>query len=84
MARSRDSFLTEEEKDDLVEKTKAYFEQEREEQLGNMESFFIIDYFVKELGPIISSKVIRRFKEQVEMKLEDAEVEVMTNLDFVN
>ena len=82
MARSRDSFLSEDEKDYLVEKTKAYFDEERDDQLGNMEALLLIDYFLQELGPIVSKKAVRRYKEKMEMKLEDGEVEVISNLNF--
>ncbi len=84
MARRKDLFLSEDEKADLVSKIKDYFEDERDEQLGNMEVLFILDFFVKELGPVISLKAIRRYKEQIEIRLEDTEVDVISTLNFEN
>lgn len=82
MARGRDIFLSEDEKDYLVDKIKSYFEEERDEDIGNIEALLLIDHLMKEFGPIISSKAIKRFKERIEISLEDAEVDVASNLNF--
>ena len=82
MARNENPILSEDEKNILIEKSREYFRDERDEEIGNMEALFILDFYIKELGPVISSKAIRRFKERMEISLEDTEVDVMMNLNF--
>lgn len=43
--------FTQDQKDRMVSKIKAYFEDELHQDIGGFEAEFLIDFFAKELGP---------------------------------
>ena len=50
MNRKKDIKLTKEKKDDMVSKIKAYFLEEREEELGDLASGLILNFIIEELA----------------------------------
>lgn len=50
--------LPKNEKDLIIERVQAYFEEERSEQIGTFAAEQMIDYMIKELGPFIYNQAI--------------------------
>lgn len=44
--------LTKEQKDEMVGLIQTYFEKERDEDIGNLASMLILDFFTEELAPM--------------------------------
>jgi len=50
--------LTKEKENQLIESIKHYFEENMESEIGDLKANLILDYFIKEIGPIIYNKAI--------------------------
>jgi len=50
--------LSKEQKDDIVKRLQSFFEEERQESIGNLAAERIIDFMLKEVGPYIYNKAI--------------------------
>lgn len=48
--------LSKEQTEVLVSKVKEYFEQELEQDIGSFEAEFLIDFFIKNVGPVIYNR----------------------------
>jgi len=45
-------------KEALIPAIQAYFEEERDETLGNLETEFLLDFFISKIGPYIYNQAI--------------------------
>ncbi|WP_410511502.1 DUF2164 domain-containing protein [Paenibacillus sp. BR2-3] len=50
--------LPKEEKDEIIDNVRTYFENERSEIIGDLAAEQLIDFMIKELGPYIYNKAI--------------------------
>lgn len=79
MARNKkESWLTQEERDRLIEGIQQYFLDERDEELGRIAADSLLDFFCEELEPLILPRCIERFRDRLMLKLDDAEVETLS------
>lgn len=51
--------LPREQKEQLIERVQSYFYEERSEELGELSAELLIDYMIKELGPVIYNLAIQ-------------------------
>lgn len=61
--------LKKEEKEYLITRIQAYFELERDEQIGELASVQFLDYMMEELGPFLYNKGIHDARQMVEQKV---------------
>ncbi|MDF2845199.1 MAG: hypothetical protein K0R00_3625 [Herbinix sp.] len=70
--------LTSEEKKQLLEEIKYYFETERDEKLGIIASEGILDFFMETLGKQIYNKALEDAKYWYSKRMEDVEADFYT------
>ncbi len=63
--------LSKEKKDMLIEEIKKYFSNERDEDLGDLASSLILDFFIEKLGPEIYNQGIQDAKQYMEERVMD-------------
>ncbi len=51
--------FTRERKDDLIQQIQAYFAAEMDQELGNFEAEFLLDFFSENMGPHYYNQAIR-------------------------
>ncbi|QDP39325.1 DUF2164 family protein [Radiobacillus deserti] len=63
--------LSDSEKQNMIHLIQAYFLEERGEELGELAASFILDFFMKELAPIVYNIGIQDAHTFLQSKLED-------------
>lgn len=63
--------ISKERKQEMRLKIKDYFLKERDEDLGELASELILDFFIKELGPIIYNQGVEDAQVYIRDKLDD-------------
>jgi uncharacterized protein (DUF2164 family) len=78
--------FTKEEKDILVQKIKAYFVDELDQEIAQFDAEFLLEFFSREVGPYYYNNGLYDAKTLIENKLEtltDAFYEIEKPTDFV-
>ena len=70
------SFKSEEEKLQYINSIVAFFDSERDEEIGIIAAEKILDFFIETMGQEIYSTAIRDSKDLIKKKVEDLEVEL--------
>ena len=65
--------LTQEEKKKVIPLIQRYYEEEKGEKIGNLAAEFLLDFFVKEIGPIIYNHAISDARKYLTEKMSDIE-----------
>ena len=65
--------LTQEEKKKVIPLIQRYYEEEKGEKIGNLAAEFLLDFFVKEIGPIIYNHAISDARKNLTEKMSDIE-----------
>ena len=65
-----------EEKETLVEKFKAYFETELNQEIGQFEAEFLIDFISNNLGAYYYNRGLQDAQVAIRSKLDDIEIEI--------
>lgn len=68
--------LPKEQKQEIVESVKEYFEMERSESIGDIAAEQLLDFMFKELAPYVYNKAIDDARQAVEQKLVSIEEEL--------
>ncbi|HHX62171.1 MAG TPA: DUF2164 domain-containing protein [Epulopiscium sp.] len=63
--------LNKEKKDIMIEEIKNYFANERDEDLGDLASSLILDFFIEKLGPEMYNQGIQDAKQYMEERVMD-------------
>jgi uncharacterized protein (DUF2164 family) len=50
--------LPKEQKEQLIKRVQNYFHEERAEEIGDLAAEFLLDYMIKEMGPVIYNQAI--------------------------
>ena len=50
--------LTKDERTIAIKEIQAYFQNERDEEIGNLSAEFILDFFLEKIGPFIYNQAI--------------------------
>ncbi|MFG6150440.1 DUF2164 domain-containing protein [Halobacillus sp. B23F22_1] len=61
--------LSKEQREYMIDRVQAYFELEREEQLGDLAADQLLEFMVNELGPFMYNKGIYDARQMVEQKV---------------
>ena len=68
--------LPKEQKEQIISKVKAYFEEERSETIGDLAAEQMIDFMIKELGPYIYNAAIDDARQMLIRKIASIEEEL--------
>lgn len=68
--------LPKEQKDEIVRRLQAFFEEERTESIGNLAAEQILDFMLKEIGPYVYNKAISDVRIMMDQKLTQIEDEL--------
>lgn len=60
-------------KDEIIPIIQDYFLQERDETLGNLETEFLLDFFLEKIGPLIYNQALQDVKGYLHLRLVDIE-----------
>ena len=60
-------------KEALIPLIQDYFAQERDESLGNLETEFLLDFFIEKIGPVIYNQAIQDAKTYIQTRVVDIE-----------
>jgi len=63
--------LTQPIKEKIIYELQSFFENEREEDLGNIGAELLVDFILKEVGPMIYNQALIDVHELMEEKLDD-------------
>lgn len=58
-------------KEKIIYELQSYFENEREEDLGNIGAELLVDFILKEVGPMIYNQALIDVHELMEEKIDD-------------
>lgn len=61
------------EKQRIIPLIQNYFEEERDEEIGNLAAEFLLDFFVEEVGALIYNRAIADVRKYLKAELEDLE-----------
>ncbi|MFQ3545137.1 DUF2164 domain-containing protein [Halobacillus rhizosphaerae] len=70
--------LTKEERGYVMARVQEYFELERDEEIGELAADQLVDYMVKELGPIVYNKAIHDARQMVEQKVMNLDEDLLS------
>lgn len=68
--------LPKEERELLVDNIRAYFEMERGESLGHLAADNLLDYFLKELGPVLYNEALKDCRTLVTQRMQGIEEDI--------
>ena len=63
--------FSKEEKDALVTKIQRYFSAELDQELGQFDAEFLLDFFAKEIGPAFYNRALYDAQAVLELKVDD-------------
>ena len=63
------SSMKKEEKEIMVSKIQQYFELERSEEIGHLAAENLLDFFIKEIGPLVYNQAIDEAQKLVTMNM---------------
>lgn len=66
--------LTKETKQALVDEIKHYFRTERDEEIGDLQAGFLLDFVVETVGPSIYNRAIRDAQDRLQATVADLDV----------
>ncbi|OGX68251.1 MAG: hypothetical protein A2189_00690 [Paenibacillus sp. RIFOXYA1_FULL_44_5] len=61
--------MKKEEKEIMVSKIQQYFELERSEEIGHLAAENLLDFFIKEIGPLVYNQAIDEAQKLVTMNM---------------
>ena len=62
-----------EKKERIIPLIQDYFAQERHEEIGNLESEFMLDFFISKIGPFIYNQALYDAQAYLHRKMDDVE-----------
>ena len=68
----KDIEFSKEQKERMVSKIKAYFDEELQQEIGGFEGEFLIDFFARELGPYFYNRGLSDAQQVLNEKMEEA------------
>ena len=63
--------LSKEQQELALEKIKDYFFEEREEQLGELQSRMLLDFIIEKIGPVIYNQAIEDMRKYMSERVDD-------------
>jgi uncharacterized protein (DUF2164 family) len=69
--------LTKEQREKAIRDIKYYYSKEREEEITNLASELLLDFFLKEIAPMVYNEGLKDAKAWFTTKLSDLDVDFM-------
>lgn len=63
--------LSKEKRDEMIKLIKSFFENERDEEIGDLSAMLVLDFFIKELAPDFYNQGVNDSHKCISDKLED-------------
>jgi uncharacterized protein (DUF2164 family) len=70
--------LPKEDKDQIIDKLKDYFDNERSEEIGDLAAENLLDFVLKEIGPYFYNQGVKDSKEMLEQKMISLEEDIQS------
>lgn len=67
--------LTKEQREKAIDEIKYYYSNEREEEISNLASDMLLDFFLKEIAPMVYNKALDDAKTWFTTKLVDLDID---------
>lgn len=77
---AKDEILTAELRSRMLEEIQAFMDEERGETIGLIAAQNILDFFLEKLGKPLCGEMLKRYRESLQWKMEDTEVEILQYL----
>ncbi len=74
--------LAREVRQQAVASIERWFEEERDERVGNIAAAALLDFFVEEIGPSIYNRAVADAQERVQMRASELDIEVHADGGF--
>lgn len=68
--------LAKEVRQQAVASIERWFEEERDERVGNIAAAALLDFFVEEIGPSIYNRAVADVQERVQMRVSELDIEI--------
>jgi uncharacterized protein (DUF2164 family) len=73
--------LDKDSRSEAVQSIQDYFTQKRDEELGNLEAGFLLDFFLEQIGPTIYNRAVSDAQALMQDKLIDIDGELFEDTD---
>jgi uncharacterized protein (DUF2164 family) len=72
-------YLSKEEKESMLAEIKAFFQENRDEEIGDLGALLLLDFFAERLAPFFFNRGINAAKAMLSVKLDDLhELEILS------
>lgn len=61
---------------EIIASIQRYFEENREEKLGNLTAGALLDFLLEELGPIVYNKAVADVQERLQARVMEVDIEI--------
>lgn len=68
--------LSREHKIDAIRSIERYFQDERDERIGNLAAGALLNYFLEEIGPLIYNQAVAEAQERLLMRVQELDIEL--------
>ncbi|MHB8848885.1 MAG: DUF2164 domain-containing protein [Burkholderiales bacterium] len=68
--------IAKEKRKEFITSIQRYFEENREEKLGNLTADALLDFLLEELGPIVYNKAVADVQERLQARVMEVDIEV--------
>jgi uncharacterized protein (DUF2164 family) len=73
--------LDKDSRSEAIQSIQDYFAQKRDEELGNLEAGFLLDFFLEQIGPTIYNRAVSDAQALMQDKLIDIDGELFEDTD---
>lgn len=68
--------ISKEARQDAIESIQQYFQENREEKIGNLGADELLNYFLEELGPLVYNKAVADVQDRLQARIMEVDIEV--------
>lgn len=68
--------ITKEKRKEVIASIQRYFEENKEERIGNIAAGALLDFLLEELGPIVYNKAVSDVQERLQSRVMEVDIEV--------
>lgn len=68
--------ITKEKRKEVIASIQRYFEENKEEKIGNIAAGALLDFLLEELGPIVYNKAVSDVQERLQSRVMEVDIEV--------
>lgn len=68
--------LDRDQKSEAIRSIERYFQDEREERIGNLAAGALLNFFLEEIGPLIYNQAVAEAQERMLMRVQELDIEL--------